>query len=382
MAAEVGPVKALEKKAPIPLTTPAATAPVMVNLLLATRADLDQAGYDHGPLSVIAKLTRQGFNPPSRATVARIFSRSGVVVPEPRKKPRSSYQRFTYPQPNACWQIDSTEWSLACGTKVAIFQLVDDHSRLALASLVATGETSEAAIAVVTAAIERHGVPQKFLSDNGAALNPTRRGRRGALVEFLKYRGVEPITGKPYKPTTQGKNERFHQTLHRYLHRQTAAESITVLQAQIDVFDRYYNTERVHQALPAGLTPQEAWEATPTAPAPSPPEPATTTGTGRHSTCRSVGKHGNVTVLGTSFRIGKEYVGSIVHILYDDVNIMFFDPYGLDIISHLKPPKGTRYVGNGKPAGIMADPAAAVRKRKHNPVKAHRPRAEAKSLGG
>lgn len=325
VAAEVGPVKALEKKAPIPLTTPAATAPVMVNLLLATRADLDQAGYDHGPLSVIAKLTRQGFNPPSRATVARIFSRSGVVVPEPRKKPRSSYQRFTYPQPNACWQIDSTEWSLACGTKVAIFQLVDDHSRLALASLVATGETSEAAIAVVTAAIERHGVPQKFLSDNGAALNPT---RRGALVEFLKYRGVEPITGKPYKPTTQGKNERFHQTLHRYLHHQTAAESITVLQAQIDVFDRYYNTERVHQALPAGLTPQEAWEATPTAPAPSPPEPATTTGTGRHSTCRSVGKHGNVTVLGTSFRIGKD---------------------------------------------IMADPAAAVRKRKHNPVKAHRP---------
>ena len=224
----------------------------------------------------------------------------------------------------ACWQIDSTEWPLAPGKTVAVFQLVDDHSRLALASLVAAGETSDAAIAIVALAIERHGVPQKFLSDNGAPLNPTRRGRRGALVEFLKARGVEPITGKPYKPTTQGKNERFHQTLHRYLHRQPPAESMAVLQSQINVFDRYYNTERVHQSLPPNLTPQEAWEATPKAPEPSPPAPAAT-GTGRQSTKRIVGAMGNATVLGTKFMMGKDYIGSTVHILYDDVEILFFD---------------------------------------------------------
>ncbi|WP_420030106.1 DDE-type integrase/transposase/recombinase [Psychromicrobium xiongbiense] len=146
---------------------------------------------------MIAKLSRQGFDPPSLATVARVFSRAGAIVPEPRKKPRSAYKRFTYPEPNGCWQIDSTEWMLADNTKVAIFQLIDDHSRLALASLVATGETSEAAIRIVTIAIERHGVPQKFLSDNGAALNPT---RRGALADYLKSLGVEPITGRPTNP--------------------------------------------------------------------------------------------------------------------------------------------------------------------------------------
>ncbi|GAC1369934.1 MAG: integrase core domain-containing protein [Pseudarthrobacter sp.] len=372
-AGKVGSVKALEKKSSAPLTRPTATSPGMNDLLLATRAELEQAGFDHGPLSVIAKLTRQGFDPHSRATVARIFSRAGVVVPEPRKKPRSAYKRFTYPQPNACWQIDSTEWLLADGTKVAIFQLVDDHSRLALASLAATGETSEAAIAVVSHAIERHGVPQKLLSDNGAALNPTRRGRRGALVEFLKARGVEPITGKPYKPTTQGKNERFHQTLHKYLHRQPPAESIAVLQAQIEVFDLYYNTERVHQSLPPGMTPQEAWEATPKSPAPSPQEPAPTNVSERHSTQRRVNKHGNASILGTHFRMGKEYIGSTVHIIHDDVDIMFFDAKGLEIISHPKPPRGIRYVGNNKPGGIMADPAAAARKRKLNPVKVDQP---------
>lgn len=101
-------------------------------------------------------------------------------------------------------------WQLADRTKVAVFQLIDDHSRPALASLVAGGETSAAAITVVALAIERHGVPQKFLSENGAALNPTRRGRTGALAEFLKAKGVQPITGKP---TTQGKNERFIRSL-------------------------------------------------------------------------------------------------------------------------------------------------------------------------
>jgi putative transposase len=369
--AAVGPVRALEKKPPVPLGRPTATAPVMVDLVLGTRAELEQAGFDHGPLSVIAKLARQGFDPPSRATVARIFSRAGVVVPQPRKKPRSAYLRFVYPQPNACWQIDSTEWVLADGTKVAIFQLVDDHSRLALASSVATGETSEAAIAIVTLAIQRHGVPEKFLSDNGAALNPTRRGRTGALVEFLTVRGVQPITGKPYKPTTQGKNERFHQTLHRYLRRQAPAASMEILQAQIDTFDRYYNTERVHQALDAGQTPQEAWNATPKAPAPTPPAPAGSLSPERHGTQRRVDRQGCATVLGTHFKMGKEHIGTTVHVIYDDAIIMFFGPQGIEIISHPRPPRGTPYVGNGKPSGITADPVGARKKRTRYPRKSN-----------
>ncbi|MGO4230007.1 hypothetical protein AB4Y72_14170 [Arthrobacter sp. YAF34] len=46
-----------------------------------------------------------------------------------------------------------------------------------------------------------------------------------------------PITGKPYKPTTQGKNERFHRTLHTYLNRHPRAGAIAELQAHVDVFD-------------------------------------------------------------------------------------------------------------------------------------------------
>ena len=94
---------------------------------------------------------------------------------------------------------------------------------------------------------------------------------------------MQRITGKPYKPTTQGKNERFHQTLHKYLHGQPPAPSMTALQARIDTFDHYHNTEREHQGLAPGTTPQEAWNAIPQASAPAPPEPGAAAGSDRRS---------------------------------------------------------------------------------------------------
>lgn len=348
-AAADGPIKAMETVSTKPAASPAKVDTSLAELALATRESLKSLGYDYGPLSVGAKLRRQGVTPPSRATLARIFTRAGVVVPEPRKKPRSAYRRFVYPEPNGCWQIDSTEWLLAGGTTVAIFQLIDDHSRLALASLVADAETSEAAIRVVRIAIDRHGVPRKFLSDNGSAFNPTRRGRTGALVEYLKALGVVPITGKPYKPTTQGKNERFHRTLHTYLNRQPQAATIAELQANVDVFDAYYNTEREHQALPPGTTPTEAWNATTKALPPEPPTPETRKPTPRQSVQRNVGRQGEVTVIGMHFYIGTNHKGEQVHVLYDDATIMFFDARGTEIISHPRPPKGTVYIGLNGP---------------------------------
>ena len=89
---------------------------------------------------------------------------------EPRKRPRSAWRRFVYPAPNACWQLDATEYVLAGGRKAVIFQLQDDHCRPAVASLVAPGETSDAAIAVFDKGVAAHGVPQRLLTDNGATL--------------------------------------------------------------------------------------------------------------------------------------------------------------------------------------------------------------------
>jgi transposase InsO family protein len=186
-------------------------------------------------------------------------------------KSHSAWRRFVYPAANASWQLDATEYVLSGGrTCSVIFQLIDDHSRYAVASHVASSETARDAILMVDKAIAKHGVPQRRLTDNGIALNASRCGYVGRLVSHVAALGVEAITGKPYKPTTQGKTERFHQTLFRYLDKQPVAESLAELEAQVDAFDHIYNGERPHQGLPGRVTPLTAWEATPKADPPRP----------------------------------------------------------------------------------------------------------------
>ncbi|KAE8762077.1 DDE-type integrase/transposase/recombinase, partial [Georgenia thermotolerans] len=257
-----------------PRRSPSKTPPEVIEQALAVRAELKKAGLDHGPLSVMDKMTALGLPAPSRATLARIFLKAGAVDPEPRKRPRASYRRFVYPAPNCLWQLDGFTYPLAGGREGTILQVVDDHSRMILASLAAAGETSEAVLAVVRTAIARHGIPQRFLSDNGVALNPTRRKRRGQLVDYLTRLGVDTITGKPGKPTTQGKSERHHRTTALWLDARELAADLPHMQQLLEEFEVVYNTQRPHQALPGRITPRQAWDATPKAPEPEPaPEP-------------------------------------------------------------------------------------------------------------
>ena len=52
---------------------------------------------------------------------------------------QASYRRFVYPAPNACWQLDGTEYVPTGGRKYLILQLIDDHSRFAIASHICLG---------------------------------------------------------------------------------------------------------------------------------------------------------------------------------------------------------------------------------------------------
>ena len=60
--------------------------------------------------------------------------------------------------------------------------------------------------------------------------------------------GIASKHGKPYHPQTQGKVERFHQTVKKYLAKQDPAETKRQLQGQLDRFVTYYNEVRPHRA--------------------------------------------------------------------------------------------------------------------------------------
>jgi putative transposase len=374
-ARDDGPAAVLEPRSRRPRSSPSTLTEEVRAQAVQVRAALEASGLDHGPISVHEKMRAMGLpQVPSTASLARIFRETGVARREPNKKPRSAWRRFVYPAPNACWQLDATEYVLTGGRKCVVFQLIDDHSRYAVASHVAWGETAPAAITVFDKAVAAHGVPQRLLTDNGAALNPTRRGFIGQLVDHVSRLGVEAITGKPYKPTTQGKNERFHQTLFRYLDKQPLAETLTELQTQVDRFDRIYNTQRPHQALPGRVTPATAWEATPKAEPPRPrpdrpvwlerlainryrtvpaPAPSDLPADTRLKTLSSAGTFRLDTV---DYMVGGQHRFQQILVITNGEKITVADLHGEILIEHTRPATGVTYVGNGRPRGPRPKP--------------------------
>jgi putative transposase len=365
-----GPAAVLEPRTRRPGSSPTKLSDEVKAQAIQVRAALESSGLDHGPISVHDKMRAMGLDPvPSVASLARIFREAGVARLEPRKRPRSAWRRFVYPAPNACWQLDAAEYVLTGGRKCVIFQLIDDHSRYAVASHVAWGETVMDAIRVVDKAIAEHGVPQRLLSDNGIALNPSRRGLLGQLVDHVSRLGVEAITGKPYKPTTQGKNERFHQTLFRYLDKQPLAATLAQLQAQVDAFDHIYNTERPHQGLPGRVTPLTAWEATAKAEPPRPkadqrpwfdrpvptrylpPQPPPPTDLPPDTRVRKVSTAGTINVDKVFYKIDVEHRFTQVLVITDGDQLTITDLHGELLAEHTRPAPGVTYVGNGRPPG-------------------------------
>lgn len=364
-----GQAAALEPRSRRPHTYPTKISEDVKDHAVRVRGALAESGLDCGPISVFDKMKQMGMEPPSVASLARIFREREVARHQPRKKPRSAYRRFVYPAPNACWQLDATQYSLTGGRVCVIFQLQDDHSRYAVASLVASSENAQAALAVFRNGIATCGVPQRLLTDNGLALNPSRRGFLGQLTAYAQSLGVQAITGKPYKPTTQGKNERFHQTLFRWLDKKPLATSIAELQELVDEFDHLYNTERPHQGLPDRMTPAQAWHATPRAEAPTPPagyhtHPATL-GTsdgiqpGQETTTRQVSlvhalepgyriqrvyRAGTISTNGALFYVPAPYKDHDVQVVWDASGLSILSLEGEILVEYDWPPVKKKYV--------------------------------------
>jgi len=350
---EAGLPHALVARSSRPKTSPAKVSELVERLALDARARLGGAGWDNGPISVKYELEKLGIESPSRSTLARIFTRNAVVTPQPKKRPKSSYLRFEYAAPNEMWQLDATDYTLRGGAVVAIFQLNDDHSRFQIASLAARSENAEDAVKVVTIGMNRHGTPQRLLTDNGTALNPSRRGWIGDLTALMLSRGVQPIASSVGHPQTQGKNERGHSTLARWLAARPAANDLAELQTQLDTFDKLYNEERPHQSLQM-QTPHQRYHATPKAPEPTPPLLPAPVPSKPRQHARTTSLNGVLTVAHMRIQMGRDQASRTFNIVVEATSVHIFDAEGTHIITHPIGPKGS-YVGNGKPRGFLAN---------------------------
>ena len=101
---------AFEPRSRRPRSSPSATAPEVIELVVRLRKRLAEQGLDAGAHTISWHLTQHHHTTLSPATVWRILSRHGHITPEPKKRPKSSYTRFEADFPNQMWQTDFTHY--------------------------------------------------------------------------------------------------------------------------------------------------------------------------------------------------------------------------------------------------------------------------------
>jgi transposase InsO family protein len=228
--------------------------------IVRVRTTLLAEGLDAGALTIQWHLARAHVAVPSASSIIRLLRRRGLVTPQPRKRPRSSFIRFEADLPNQLWQTDATHWVLADGSTAEILNLIDDHSRLLIAATPFRTVKAADAVAVFHQAAGRVGYPAALLSDNAAVFSGASRRGKVLLETELERLGIRCTHAAPYHPQTCGKVERLHQTQKRWLARQPMATTLEELAAQLDRFRIHYNQHRPHRAL-ARRTPQEVFDA-------------------------------------------------------------------------------------------------------------------------
>ena len=260
---------AFEPRSRRPRTSPTAISADTADLIITLRKDLAGQGLDAGPQTIAWHLQHHHHIRVASATISRYLARAGLVTPDPAKRPKSSYLRFAAELPNQCWQADFTHYPLADGTDTEILSWLDDHSRYALRVTAHRRVSGPAVVAEFRAAVAAHGVPASTLTGNGLVFTTRFAGGKGGRNGFeaeLRRQGVRQKNGKPSHPQTQGKVERFQQTLKNWLRAQPAQPAtLAQLQALLDTFASIYNKRRPHRSLPHQATPATAYAARPKA---------------------------------------------------------------------------------------------------------------------
>jgi transposase InsO family protein len=290
---------------------------------------LAEAGLDAGAETIAVHLEQRHGSSPAISTIWRVLSRRGFVTPQPKKRPRSSYIRFEADQPNERWQADVTHWPLANGTDVEILNIIDDHSRLLIASVAQTVFKAPDVVTIFRDAMNNYGLPASVLTDNGAIFTGAYRGRgRVALEIELAALHISFRHSRPYHPQTCGKVERFHKTLKQRLAKQPAATTTAELQGQLDTFADYYNQRRPHRSLNRN-TPAVAFAARPKA---TPNQNSPTIADHYRVRHDTIDTNGTITIRYQShlhhIGIGRRHAGQRVLVLVHDLEIRVVDTDG------------------------------------------------------
>jgi transposase InsO family protein len=213
----------------------------------------------HGPRVIAARL---GY---AHATVWKALRRGGCSRPEP--KPREPARRYEWPCPGDLLHVDWTTLArfaepghAVTGDRTSsaekkrrrlgydvVHTIVDDHSRLAYAEVLADAKAQTVTGFLERALVffDRHGIEAKrLMSDNAWSYTLNR-----SLRELLAERGIRHLTTRPHRPRTNGKVERFIQTLEREWAYGLVYASSKHRRQALPYWLDHYNRSRPHSSL-------------------------------------------------------------------------------------------------------------------------------------
>ena len=262
---QLGGLDAVDPRSRRPHSNPGAVSDEVIAAIVTLREQLRGDGLDAGPLTLQWHLAQRGLPVPSTSTIRRILHHHGLITPQPRKRPKSSYRRFEASQPNECWQSDFTHWQLADGTDAEVLSWLDDHSRYLLTSTAYRRVGGPDVVASFTDTATTYGLPASTLTDNGSVYTSRFTHGHNDFERLLASLGVTQKNGRPGHPQTQGKIERFHRTLKLWLTGRPRPSTLAELQTLLDTFAVIYNTQRPHRAHHPRTTPETAYSARPKA---------------------------------------------------------------------------------------------------------------------
>ena len=192
----------------------------------------------------------------SESTVYRILRREGLVKRQEMQIAAAKEYHTKTTRPHQMWATDASYFRVISWGYYYLVTVMDDYSRFILAWKLQKDMSADSLIEVVQEAVDATGMTEvpikdrtKLLSDNGAGYVSK------AFRDYLRLVGIGHILAAPFHPQTNGKVERYQQSLKREVN-QLPYELPSQLERAIADFVDYYNYRRYHKAL-GDVTPAD-----------------------------------------------------------------------------------------------------------------------------
>ena len=192
----------------------------------------------------------------SESTVYRLLRREGLVKRQDAQLMAAKEYHTKTTRPHQMWATDASYFRVVGWGYYYLVTVLDDYSRFILAWKLQTDMSANSLIEVIQEAVDATGMTDvpvedrtRLLSDNGAGYVSR------AFRSYLSLVGIGHILAAPYHPQTNGKVERYQQSLKREVN-QLPYEAPSQLEQAIANFVDYYNYRRYHKAL-GNVTPAD-----------------------------------------------------------------------------------------------------------------------------